>query len=225
MKLSWLHAALAAALSIPCPSVAGVLSIEFDLAQSSVVSINGNPEMGQQRAETGSLSLMLTGVDAMGMPTGPGAVASLSDFNATIGIVQQLDAQTRFDRRFEFVRIPTISAGFDGSRVVIDAGQFSGSLHFTSSCTGPRCQTVTTFPNGLNLAVANFTPFVFSLSGLGQAGGASVSGRSIFQTIELQAQGKEIARRFDAPEPSATGFLSAALALLAVRRLLTRASS
>lgn len=209
--LAWI--ALLVVTSSPATSRAGTLTLTFDLSSSVLDS----PVLPRPPTAAASATITLTGVDALGLVTGPsdGAFRSLS-------LVAMSTARFGPDTLVAVSILASqqgIALGsFDGTNLVLGPRQIRGAFTQILQCLAGPCAEL----SGPSTAIfSNRTgPTRLALDGLPMSGDARLSGSLLLRlTVEslpvtLMVSGREIARTFEASEPMGLGWLASAVLTL-----------
>jgi hypothetical protein len=213
-------AALTVALFSASPSKAGTLTVDFDLAPSTLaIGTLINVSNGMNGTVSGAARLVLTGVNAMGMITGGMANGTISGLGLNIGLNANVAGVATVTGTIGVTQVGSATGAFDGMGVSLPTNSFNNMLSTNLDCTPAAiCNAVAMFPIVTNTMIANnMGPFVFSTAGLG--GGASINAAVMVmqagQNVTLSFRGSEVARTFDAgpgggpqvPEPVEAGLL------------------
>lgn len=216
------------------PAEAGTLTIDLDLADSSIgfgglVVFQGG--VGGSTV-TGSTRLVLSGVSSLGMITAAEARGSLQSFNLMVGIQGPVTRPLPIPNAsllgsFNVMQIGTaagvVNPILSGARLAVVSGQFANNFQAQLDCMGTGCDALVAvgignLPFTLNAATANRRPFGFSLTGLGSSALLTTFFNTPRLGLNLNIVGRETARQF-VPEPSRSGLLLLAALLLGVASL------
>ena len=239
-----LRAISLSALILLCvtPARAGTLEIDFDVSSSVFVPFSSNVSVqnGMNGTAVGSAKVVLTDVDASGVPSGLSAGGTLSSFQLDIQLMLPLSlaggaAMVLLTGPVSFQQMGSASGAFDGQTLSAQAGQLTARFTADVGCVSGACSAIqSSLFRAERLLVddmiANALPLVFGFSGL-QAVGMAALQASIADTvttsvgvnmaIRLDLRGRETARRF-VDEPSwlteASLVALALLGALAARR-------
>lgn len=232
-SLRWITLSALVFLTVT-PARAGTLAIDFDLS-SSVFTAFGAARIadGAGGAFTGSATVVLTGVNALGIATGMSAGGSLSSLRLDVQLALPLvvggTATVMLTGPVSFRQMGSASGPFDGQAVVVPTAQ--AMLRFTSDvgCVGAACSAVqAALFRAPRLVVddllANAAPLAFGLAGLDAAGMAALragfrddatSNVGVRVGVHLDISGREVARRF-VDEPTFLTEFALGLGLLGV---------
>lgn len=211
---------LLASLALAASASAGVLSIDFDLSESSfgiTVPPSSSTMIFGVGPPVGSLRLTLTGVDASGALTGSSAGASLSMLRLSIGVTSETrtpqgDLLTRRTNTIALTQMGSASGALAAGGAAFDAGALVGIQSMGNGCEGRDC-LVTQIVLAAPQPFANVGTFELMLNALNQPGAALLRGRLMTTDRSVLIQGREIARSF-VPEPLPAGLLGLALVAL-----------
>jgi hypothetical protein len=250
-KSVWIAAAVAVALTAPKMSSAGTLSVNFDLANSSLVlagmTITNNPAMGMQANGTvaGAASIVLTGVDANGMITAMNAGARVSNFGLNVGIAILGGI---IGGSIVVSQNGTATGAFGMNQILLPPGEFMNSLMANITCTDPVIcplaaqMAMVMFPVNINAPLNNTMQFAFSTTGLNMPGNAMIAAAIVAAqggaSVNVNLSGREINRMFvanapannnnnngGAPEPMEAGLLAFGVLALSGLAVLRRRQS
>jgi hypothetical protein len=201
---------LFAVFSIPRPSAAGVLTIDFDLGNTVIPGGFNAPDPNPIPVRSGVVTLSLTGVDSSGMMTGPMFGAMLTGFMLGVDIVQPSGNLALLDFSQVGVAPLTLSGGF----LQLAPDGLVGNVRIAFQA-----------PGATDPFLVNTIPFnsggtsSFPLAGLlGGAARLQTTSDALFlrfggDNVPFLIDGREIARRF-VPEPEGPGL--SALVLVAL---------
>jgi hypothetical protein len=224
-------AALTVALFSASPSKAGTLTVDFNLAGSTLM-IGGvvNVANGMGATVTGAARVVLTGVNAAGMITGAMANGTVSGLNLNFAInspiIAGLDAS--LVGPISITQMGSAAGGFAGGVLNLATNSFNTNLSVNLNCAGGmpptngggQCALISsagmiTFPI-VQMAVIsnNMAPFAVNLANLGGTASltAAVMAMNAGQAVNLTFNGSEVARSFvpnapQVPEPVEAGLL------------------
>lgn len=221
-KGAW-AAALTVALFSASPSNAGTLTVDFNLAGSTLM-IGGvvNVANGMGATVTGAARVVLTGVNAAGMITGAMANGTVSGLNLNFAINSPIIAgvDANLTGPISITQMGSGSGPFAGGALNLATNSFNTALSVNLNCVGAQCALISsagmiTFPI-MQMAVIsnNMAPFAVSLGNLGGTASltAAVMAMNAGQAVALTFSGSEVARNFvpnapQVPEPVEAGLL------------------
>jgi len=221
---------LSIALFGASPSKAGTLTVDFNLAGSTLM-LGGviNAANGMGATVTGMARVVLTGVNAAGMITGAmanGTVSGLSlNFALNSPIIAGLDAS--LVGPISITQVGTSSGPFDGAAAALATNTFNTNLSVNLNCVGAQCAVVSSagmivFPIVQNAMISNnMGPFSVGLAGLGGTAmlNAVVMQMNNGQAVNLTFSGQEVARTFVGNAPMVPEPVEAGLLILGVLAL------
>jgi hypothetical protein len=224
-------AALTVALFSASPSKAGTLTVDFNLAGSTLMlGAVVNVANGMGATVSGMARVVLTGVNAQGMITGAmssGTVSNLAlNFMINSPIIAGLDAN--LVGPISITQMGSASGGFAGGSLSLAQNSFSTSLNVNLNCAGGmpptngggQCALISSagmiaFPIVQMATISNnMAAFPVALGSLGMNATfqAAVMAMNAGQAVTLTFNGSEVARNFvgnapQVPEPVEAGLL------------------
>jgi len=223
-------AALTVALFSASPSKAGTLTVDFNLAGSTLMlGTVVNVANGMGATVSGMARVVLTGVNAQGMITGAmanGTVSGLTlNFAINTPIIAGLDAN--LVGPISITQMGSASGGFAGGSLSLATNSFSTNLNVNLNCAsnagmvgGGQCALISsagmiTFPIVQMATISNnMAPFPVALGSLGMNATfqAAVMAMNAGQAVTLTFNGSEVNRAFvpnapQVPEPVEAGLL------------------
>jgi hypothetical protein len=204
-KSAW-AAALTVALFGATPSNAGTLTLDFNLASSTLTLGPVNVSNGMGATVSGAARVVLTGVNAAGMITGAmssGTVSGLSlNFMVNTPLVAGLAAN--LVGPISITQMGSSSGPFAMGSVGLAQNTFNTNLSVNLDCQGAQCALVSQlgmimFPIMQNAVISNnMGAFPVALSSLGMNAmfSASVMQMNAGQAVALNFNGQEVARMF-----------------------------
>jgi hypothetical protein len=224
-------AALTVALFSASPSKAGTLTVDFNLAGSTLMlGTVVNVSNGMGATVTGMARVVLTGVNAQGMITGAMANGTVSGLNLNFALNTPLVAgvDANLVGPISISQMGSASGGFAGGSLSLATNSFSTGLNVNLNCSGGmppavgggQCALVSmlgmvVFPIVQMATISNnMAPFPVALGSLGMNATlqASVMAMNAGQAVTLTFNGSEVARQFvpnapQVPEPVEAGLL------------------
>ena len=206
-----------------------MLTLQFDLGGS--VSVPASPGVLPSLTGTpqGQASIVLSGVNSLGMITAPMASGRLTSLLALVllnGTATGPGGSAMFSGLAQIQQIGTAAGAFDGMQLVFQPGQVTQAISVVLDCQGALCASFSA-GGATNFITANTAPLALGLSGLDMAGGAQL--QASIRALFFPFTGREVSRRFvgmggggdggEVPEPLHMGLLLSGLGLLALTRL------
>jgi hypothetical protein len=185
----WIHAGIVA-LALWSPAVsssAGTLEVSFAFDQGTIGFGVPGVFMSQATSFSGSGRVVLTGVDSLGMLTGPSAAGQLRDVSLMF-----IGPTPNGTFTFGLPQEGVATGSFNGSALALPQGALAFRLTNQAGGNVPLINPTM----GFNLPIQSLgTPgsALLGLAGIFVGGGGGVL---------LDLQGREVARRFSAPEGS-----------------------
>ena len=196
---------------------AGTLQVDFRIDSGSFVFGMGQPDLSVgASAAQGAATITLSGVNAMGLATGPLVRGALSGFGlmATNLAFTASGLATPVIGSASVAQIGAAAGGFDGARLSLSSPfvvQLDAGFVFTAGSQ----------PTTVSAMLADAGLGSISLASLGASGMARLQLRDLLATtagsflLSLDVAGREVARRFvDEPKPSALSTIAALLGLV-----------